>query len=185
MGKVKWDAPADQTLLAKILETHELSVDVAKVSEAWPVQEDEHRPTPRAIKERINRIKENIRLRNASSATPGTSNPVTPKKRTPRKKADDPSTPASSSRKRKRPNKDTTADEDQVKGNEQENVSTEENESHVEPIIKEEIDMSFLDPLLHLQEKEESFYADNENSDGEWTEAKHEPESDSDELLLK
>ncbi|KAJ5865060.1 uncharacterized protein N7529_006976 [Penicillium soppii] len=86
MGKVKWDSTADQTLLAKILETHELSVDSHAVAAAWPGADDS-KPTPRAIKERITKIKDIIKKGAPDAA--GTNSPVTPKKVTPRKKAAD------------------------------------------------------------------------------------------------
>ncbi|KAJ5676089.1 hypothetical protein N7462_008986 [Penicillium macrosclerotiorum] len=76
MSKVRWTAAADQTLLLKIIETHELSVDTAKVAAAWP-DDAEAKPTPRAIKERISKIRE-------LSKTSGlgiTSNTSTPSKR--------------------------------------------------------------------------------------------------------
>ncbi|KAI4280061.1 MAG: hypothetical protein L6R38_004750 [Xanthoria sp. 2 TBL-2021] len=42
-------------LLLKILETSEISANVAKISETWPATEEA--PTPRAIQERLHRIR--------------------------------------------------------------------------------------------------------------------------------
>ncbi|KAL3476807.1 hypothetical protein BJX99DRAFT_258141 [Aspergillus californicus] len=52
---VKWTPEKDQLLLLKILETHNLQVDVKKVAEAWP--NDKEKPTPRAITERLVRMR--------------------------------------------------------------------------------------------------------------------------------
>ncbi|KAJ6124231.1 hypothetical protein N7471_011548 [Penicillium samsonianum] len=182
MGKIKWDAMADQTLLAKILETHDLSVDVAKVAEAWPVQEDGHRPTPRALKERLNRIRENVRIGNPAASGP--SSPVTPKKRTPRKKPNETPTPAGPSRKRKRVPKDTAADEDQVNVKKEEDLSTEEKELLDESLIKQETGLEHTDPLVHREPKEETLDAESEKTDPEWADHNDEDaDSDSDQLL--
>ncbi|KAL4797411.1 hypothetical protein BDV19DRAFT_387219 [Aspergillus venezuelensis] len=56
---VKWTAERDQLLLLKILETHELKLDPKKVVAAWP--SGEGKPTPRAITERLVRIRANIK----------------------------------------------------------------------------------------------------------------------------
>ncbi|KGO77711.1 hypothetical protein PITC_009810 [Penicillium italicum] len=181
MGKVKWDSNADQTLLAKILETHDLSVDAARVAEAWPAQDDDHKPTPRAIKERLTRIKENVRQGN-SAAGAGPSSPVTPKKRTPRKKANETPTSATPSRKRKRATKDAAADEDQVNVNEEEDLPVEDKELIAESAIKKETSLDNIDPLLRPQIKEESPAIDNGKNDPEWSEYNADADSDSDEL---
>ncbi|KAG5288119.1 hypothetical protein I7I48_10221 [Histoplasma ohiense] len=70
---VKWTPEMDQQLLLKILETHELSVDATSVSEAWPGDDPKAKPTPRAITERLVKIKS--RIKNGKSATP-TSTPT-------------------------------------------------------------------------------------------------------------
>ncbi|KAJ5931891.1 hypothetical protein N7516_006380 [Penicillium verrucosum] len=169
MGKVKWDSNADQTLLAKILETHELSVDATRVAEAWPTQDGGHKPTPRAIKERLARIKENVRLGNAAGSGP--SSPVTPRKPTPRKKASENAAAAGPSRKRKRVAKET------------EDMPGPSNEPLAEPAIKKEAGLDVIDPLLLSQVEDESPNADNGNNDPEWTEFNGEvADSDSDQL---
>ncbi|PYH77548.1 hypothetical protein BO82DRAFT_358223 [Aspergillus uvarum CBS 121591] len=103
---MRWTPEADQLLLLKIVETHNLSVNYKKVAEAWPVAEGEIPPTPRAISERL------IKIRNMAGTTASTSkgnnqddnnnnNPITPNA-TPRKprKSIAPSTPSSTKRKR-------------------------------------------------------------------------------------
>ncbi|KAL8988807.1 MAG: hypothetical protein Q9169_008493 [Polycauliona sp. 2 TL-2023] len=52
---IKWTPERDQTLLLKILETSEITANVAKISETWP--ETEEAPTARAIQERLVRIR--------------------------------------------------------------------------------------------------------------------------------
>ncbi|KAK4867807.1 hypothetical protein LT330_006640 [Penicillium expansum] len=180
MGKVKWDSNADQTLLAKILETHDLSVDAARVAEAWPAQDDDHKPTPRAIKERLTRIKENVRQGNPAGAGP--SSPVTPKKRTPRKKANETPTSATPSRKRKRVTKDTVVNEDQVDVNEEEDLPTEHTEIIAESAINKETGLDEIDPLLHPQVEQEYPVVDHGKNDPEWSGYNSDADWDSDEL---
>ncbi|KAJ5427242.1 hypothetical protein N7465_002312 [Penicillium sp. CMV-2018d] len=171
MGKVKWDSTADQTLLAKILETHDLSVDAARVAEAWPTQDSDHQPTPRAIKERLARIKENVRLGNAAGSGP--SSPVTPKKRAPRKKANETAS-AAPSRKRKRVTKEVTANEEEVNVREEEALPEDDNEPDNEPLAEsateKETGLDIIDPRLHPQVESGSPNADNGKNDPEWTE---------------
>ncbi|KAL4960317.1 uncharacterized protein BDV14DRAFT_204847 [Aspergillus stella-maris] len=73
---VKWTAERDQLLLLKILETHELKLDLKKVVAAWPTGEE--KPTPRAITERLVRIRANIKgaggIRNGSADNTSNSN---------------------------------------------------------------------------------------------------------------
>ncbi|KAJ5386301.1 hypothetical protein N7509_008842 [Penicillium cosmopolitanum] len=100
-SKVRWTAENDQILLAKMIEAHDFSVDTAKMATLWPGDE-ESRPTARAIKERIAKIKE---ISKASSAN-GPAGPSTPAKRPRNKVAKTPktpkeSTPAGKSRKKK------------------------------------------------------------------------------------
>ncbi|KAJ5705297.1 hypothetical protein N7536_000986 [Penicillium majusculum] len=182
MGKVKWDSAADQTLLAKILETHDLSVDAARVAEAWPTQDNDHKPTPRAIKERLSRIRENVRL--GSAAGSGPSSPVTPKKRTPRKKANENSASASPSRKRKRVTKAAAAD-DEEEGNskEEEDLPEDNDEPLAESAIEKETGPDAPNPSLHPQVEDEFPNADTGKNDPEWTEDKDEDAgSDTDQL---
>ncbi|KAJ5211512.1 uncharacterized protein N7498_003158 [Penicillium cinerascens] len=81
---IRWTALADQTLLLKILETQDLTVDHAKVAAAWPGP-PENQPTARAIKERIAKIKEISR--DPSSAGLGQSSPSPRKGRKPAAKS--------------------------------------------------------------------------------------------------
>ncbi|EPS29607.1 hypothetical protein PDE_04557 [Penicillium oxalicum 114-2] len=56
---MRWTPVADQILLVKILETHDLVLDTNKVAQAWPENTGgELPPTPRAVKERIAKIRE-------------------------------------------------------------------------------------------------------------------------------
>ncbi|KAK2751330.1 hypothetical protein FQN55_001065 [Onygenales sp. PD_40] len=80
---VKWSAAMDQLLLTKILETHNLSVDTKKVSDAWPGEDPKSKPTHRAITERLVKIKSLAKTVNGAISTPTT----TPTKSTPRKRA--------------------------------------------------------------------------------------------------
>ncbi|KAJ5132987.1 hypothetical protein N7448_007145 [Penicillium atrosanguineum] len=91
---IRWTADADQTLLLKILETQDLIVDFVKVAAAWPGPA-ESRPTPRAIKERLFKIKENAR------DTTGLAQP-SPSPRKGRKPATKSTTPKKAGVKRKR-----------------------------------------------------------------------------------
>ncbi|KAL8716822.1 MAG: hypothetical protein Q9225_005884 [Loekoesia sp. 1 TL-2023] len=52
---IKWTPEKDQTLLLKILETSSISADVKAISETWPAGEEA--PTPRAIQERLHKIR--------------------------------------------------------------------------------------------------------------------------------
>ncbi|KAJ5171255.1 uncharacterized protein N7500_004038 [Penicillium coprophilum] len=182
MGKVKWDAIADQTLLATIVETHHLSVDAAKVAEAWPTQDEDHRPTPRAIKERLHKIRELNRARNPDAAISGPSSPATPKKRTPRKKSDETSTTAGPSRKRKRT--DDAADEEKASDTKEEgDVTAEHGEPFVESPAMEETALEHIDSGLHPKIKQESPDFDNEEGDADWTAENENSDTDSDQLL--
>ncbi|KAJ5989198.1 hypothetical protein N7481_004408 [Penicillium waksmanii] len=97
-AKVRWTAENDQILLAKMIEAHDFSVDTAKMATLWPGDE-ESRPTARAIKERIAKIKEISKTSSASILA----GPSTPAKRPRNKVAKTPkgSTLARKSRKKK------------------------------------------------------------------------------------
>ncbi|EEH17270.1 hypothetical protein PABG_07357 [Paracoccidioides brasiliensis Pb03] len=66
---VKWNAEMDQQLLLKIIETHDLRVDTERVSDAWPGDEPKAKPTPRAITERLVKIKSIIKNNNGATPT--------------------------------------------------------------------------------------------------------------------
>ncbi|MCJ1382718.1 hypothetical protein MMC17_005831 [Xylographa soralifera] len=53
---IKWTSENDQLLLLKVLETHPISIDTKAVVAAWPTNNGEI-PTPRAITERILKIR--------------------------------------------------------------------------------------------------------------------------------
>ncbi|KAE8356626.1 hypothetical protein BDV28DRAFT_144951 [Aspergillus coremiiformis] len=61
---MRWTSDNDQLLLLKILETHDLSVDTKKVAEAWPGTDPSNRPTPRAITERLVKMRQMAKASN-------------------------------------------------------------------------------------------------------------------------
>ncbi|KAE8140740.1 hypothetical protein BDV38DRAFT_279714 [Aspergillus pseudotamarii] len=61
---MRWTPENDQLLLLKILETHDLSVDTKKVAEAWPGTDSSSRPTPRAITERLVKMRQMVKAAN-------------------------------------------------------------------------------------------------------------------------
>ncbi|KAI9671188.1 MAG: hypothetical protein M1817_003695 [Caeruleum heppii] len=82
---VKWTAEKDQLLLLKILETHpQITVDGQAIIDVWPVEEGQEKPTPRAISERLVRIRKNAGATFSVSAAPrgkdGTGTDGTPSK---------------------------------------------------------------------------------------------------------
>lgn len=146
-------------------------------------QDNDQKPTPRAIKERIARIRENVRIGKAAGSGP--SSPVTPKKRTPRKKANETPASAGPSRKRKRVTKEAATDDEEVNAKEAEDLPTDDNEPDNEPLaesaIEKETGLDAIDPILHPQVQGESPNADNGKNDPEWTEYNDEDaDSDSD-----
>ncbi|KAL9009249.1 MAG: hypothetical protein Q9173_005704 [Seirophora scorigena] len=56
---IKWTADKDQKLLLEIVRASNISVDVKKISENWTTSDNENEaaPTPRAIQERIHKIR--------------------------------------------------------------------------------------------------------------------------------
>ncbi|PYH99946.1 hypothetical protein BO71DRAFT_393914, partial [Aspergillus ellipticus CBS 707.79] len=65
---MRWGPESDQLLLIKILETHSIAVDTKKVAAAWPVVENDTPPTPRAITERLVRIRQLVREAGGSNS---------------------------------------------------------------------------------------------------------------------
>ncbi|KAB8212474.1 hypothetical protein BDV34DRAFT_218847 [Aspergillus parasiticus] len=61
---MRWTPENDQLLLLKILETHDLSVDTKRVAEAWPGTDSSNRPTPRAITERLVKMRQMVKAAN-------------------------------------------------------------------------------------------------------------------------
>ncbi|RHZ72345.1 hypothetical protein CDV55_104519 [Aspergillus turcosus] len=103
---MRWTPENDQLLLLKILETHELSVDANKVAAAWPGTDDNEKPTPRAIKERLVKMRQIVKASGGDGFAIGVkagSETSTPKK--PKKTATPVKTPGS---KRKRGEKAAT-----------------------------------------------------------------------------
>ncbi|KAL8754637.1 MAG: hypothetical protein Q9184_005049 [Pyrenodesmia sp. 2 TL-2023] len=103
---IKWTAEKDQVLLLKILETSNISADVKAISESWPALDGEDTPTPRAISERLVKIR-------AMAKTKGTGNfkvvgvktsptKSTPVKRAPRGSVKKPNGKTTAASKRKR-----------------------------------------------------------------------------------
>lgn len=79
---VKWTPEIDQILLLKILETSEVSPKYAEIAARWPAGVE--RPTPRAVSERISKIREKAKASGTAShfAVPSAaSNPSTPRKK--------------------------------------------------------------------------------------------------------
>ncbi|RMJ27896.1 hypothetical protein PHISP_01239 [Aspergillus sp. HF37] len=60
---IKWTPENDQLLLLKILETNEINVDTKKIADAWPA--GDATPTPRAIRERLVKIRKDIKATGA------------------------------------------------------------------------------------------------------------------------
>ncbi|PGH06044.1 hypothetical protein GX51_02635 [Blastomyces parvus] len=93
---VKWTPEMDQQLLLKILETHELSVNTVKVAKAWPADNPKAIPSPRAITERLVKIKARVKAGNGQSPNSTPQKPATPSSHNrtsaKRKRADDAST---------------------------------------------------------------------------------------------
>ncbi|KAL4915792.1 hypothetical protein BDW62DRAFT_203388 [Aspergillus aurantiobrunneus] len=58
---IKWTPEKDQLLLLRILETHDLKVDPKKVVAAWPTISGQEKPTPRAITERLVRMRQIVK----------------------------------------------------------------------------------------------------------------------------
>ncbi|PYI03797.1 hypothetical protein BO78DRAFT_431850 [Aspergillus sclerotiicarbonarius CBS 121057] len=115
---MRWTAENDQLLFLRILQTHDFTVDTKRVAAAWPVPEGAKGPTPRAIAERLVKLRQAARdsggveghfsigkgIKKASPAT-------TPRK--PRKAATA-ATPGSGKRKRGAAKKDSDEEESAV-----------------------------------------------------------------------
>ncbi|KAK1143412.1 hypothetical protein N8T08_006740 [Aspergillus melleus] len=122
---VKWTPENDQLLLLKILETHDLSVDPKRVADAWPTTVENgkeiDRPTPRAITERLVRMRKTTCNSNdghfSISKGNNASGPSTPR----RLRAAGPKTPSS---RRKRPSPAGDADSNGSKAVEDGNTPT-------------------------------------------------------------
>ncbi|KAJ6116016.1 hypothetical protein N7523_006433 [Penicillium sp. IBT 18751x] len=140
---IRWTADADQTLLLKILETQDLNVDYAKVAAAWPGPA-ENRPTPRAIRERLVKIKENAK----DTAGLAQSSPSPRKGRKPVTKA---GTLKKTGVKRKRVSTPTPA-------------STEEEGEYVAEDTSESEDqkkrVKLTDPSCNVEEKVDTFFGE-------------------------
>lgn len=87
---MQWTSEADQTLLLTMMKTHALKIDYAAIAAEWPDQDV--KPTPRALKERIAKIQEMAKSRSAGNPVPEkrkrTAKTTTTKseKRTPKRK---------------------------------------------------------------------------------------------------
>ncbi|KAL4999275.1 hypothetical protein BDV10DRAFT_184438 [Aspergillus recurvatus] len=101
---MRWTPENDQLLLLKILETHDIRLDPKKVAEVWPTIEGQDKPTPRAITERLVRMRAMVKPGNSNSVSmigsgPGPSNGSPTSKRG-RKPGYSNSTPRSGQRKK-------------------------------------------------------------------------------------
>ncbi|KAK7534269.1 uncharacterized protein J3D65DRAFT_479557 [Phyllosticta citribraziliensis] len=70
---VRWDSDKKVTLFVTIMNTHQVAVDAQRVVDAWPGDGDE-KPTARAIKEILGKIKKNVATK--SGGTSATTTPV-------------------------------------------------------------------------------------------------------------
>ncbi|KAF3387074.1 hypothetical protein F1880_001266 [Penicillium rolfsii] len=71
---MRWTPLADQMLLLKLIETHEINIDTTKIADAWPASlGGEAPPTARAVKERLSKIRELIKQ---SAGTTSVSSPA-------------------------------------------------------------------------------------------------------------
>ncbi|KAL4741042.1 hypothetical protein BDV11DRAFT_80287 [Aspergillus similis] len=66
---MKWTPEKDQLLLLKILETHDFRLDPKKVAEVWPTIDNHDKPTPRAITERLVRIRAMVKPGKSSNSS--------------------------------------------------------------------------------------------------------------------
>ncbi|PVH99093.1 hypothetical protein DM02DRAFT_629652 [Periconia macrospinosa] len=105
---MNWTPDNDRILLLKILETHNINVDTESIANAWP-NDASTRPTGRAIKERIGRLRQMAGLKvSVKGGTPkGTMS--TPRKPAPVARAL--KTPNSSGKKRSRIDNESDADD--------------------------------------------------------------------------
>ncbi|KKY28447.1 hypothetical protein UCRPC4_g00615 [Phaeomoniella chlamydospora] len=91
---IRWGPAEDQTLLLLILEVHEsLNLRVESIAANWPITEGQQKPTPRAIREHLVKLRDSARksgnggnfsigkARGPKPTTSTNSNPTTPKKR--------------------------------------------------------------------------------------------------------
>ncbi|KAH1272292.1 hypothetical protein KXW98_003903 [Aspergillus fumigatus] len=124
---MRWTSENDQLLLLKILETHDLSVDTNKVAAAWPGTDDNDKPTPRAIRERLVKMRQIVKASGSGGFTIGGSDTSTPKKA--KKTATPVETPGS---KRKRSGKAGTSADDN------ENITPLKNEENATSLVKME-----------------------------------------------
>ncbi|KAL1848079.1 hypothetical protein Plec18167_008776 [Paecilomyces lecythidis] len=123
---MRWTPETDQLLLLKILETHNLSVDAKKVAEAWPGTEAASKPTPRAITERLVRMRAQVRSSGTGNFTIGSgkgSAASTPRKPRASGNKSAATTPGSGKRKRSDVNTNGSANGDDD-GDEDMNVET-------------------------------------------------------------
>ncbi|QKX62422.1 uncharacterized protein TRUGW13939_09583 [Talaromyces rugulosus] len=69
---MQWTAENDNILFLKVLETNNISVNYNAIAEAWPVENGKDKPTPRAISERIFRLKQKAKQKGVSVSAPST-----------------------------------------------------------------------------------------------------------------
>ncbi|RAL02417.1 uncharacterized protein BO80DRAFT_501095 [Aspergillus ibericus CBS 121593] len=118
---MRWTSDNDQLLLLMIIETHDLRIDTKRVAAAWPTAEGTTGPTPRAITERLVKLRQTAResgvAEGSFSIGKGVKNPTpasTPRKSRKGAASATPKTPSSG--KRKRVLKKDDSEEEQEKG---------------------------------------------------------------------
>ncbi|KAK7512404.1 uncharacterized protein IWZ02DRAFT_436416 [Phyllosticta citriasiana] len=104
---VRWDADKQATLFVTIMNTHQVAVDAQRVVDSWPEdgKDGDEKPTPRAIKEILAKIKKRVATKSG-----GTSAATTPVKVSNASRPKSKATPRSAAKKRKRANEDSDSD---------------------------------------------------------------------------
>ncbi|KAJ5390879.1 uncharacterized protein N7496_001947 [Penicillium cataractarum] len=154
---MRWNPSADQLLLLKIVETHDISVDTNKVAAAWPSSADgQPGPTPRAIKERLGKLRELAR-RSGSHVPAGS-----PGKRGRGKKASssksDSDAQASTPRKRKRQSSPKAKEEANVK---EESSDDEDDKVKMEQLLDYPAESTHAEDTGHMSHENDEFFDEN------------------------
>ncbi|PYH42278.1 uncharacterized protein BP01DRAFT_385596 [Aspergillus saccharolyticus JOP 1030-1] len=90
---MKWTPENMNVLWETLFETHDLTIDVDKMAATWPTPHpDDEKPTPRAIKERLEKFRRNLKNGGSSitfsmgTKRAGGPSPESPQKTPPKKK---------------------------------------------------------------------------------------------------
>ncbi|CEJ56670.1 hypothetical protein PMG11_02871 [Penicillium brasilianum] len=149
---MRWDTSADQLLLLKIVETHDISVDTNKVAAAWPVSPDgQPGPTARAIKERIGKLRELAR-RSGTPAAAGASPKRGRAKKATAPKADSDSQSPSTPAKRKRKSTSNAEQEPRDDG---------DVEAKMEQLIDYPAEPAHAEDTGHMSHENDNFFDEN------------------------